>query len=247
MLLISGLGNPGPKHQKQRHNVGFMAVDEIHRHGNFTPWKVRFQAMAAEGTLGGKKTLLLKPNTFMNESGRAVGEAKRFFKIDLEDIVVIYDELDLAPGKVRIKTGGGAGGHNGIRSIDSHVGNEYKRVRVGIGHPGHKDRVTGHVLGDFAKSDYIWLDPLLDEIGRNADILASGDDAGFMNRLALRTQSNEPKGSKGKSPEQNKKPAGNKSHIRQARPSGPKANVPKSGPMADMLKKLFSGNDDGSG
>ena len=239
-----------------RHNVGFMAVDEIHRHGNFTPWKSRFQAMTAEGTLGGKKTLLLKPNTFMNESGRAVGEAKRFFKMDLADIVVLYDELDLAPGKIRIKTGGGAGGHNGIRSIDSHVGNEYKRVRIGIGHPGHKDRVTGHVLGDFAKSDYIWLEPLLDEIGRNADILASGDDAEFMNKLALRTQSNEPKGAKGakgqssnknKTSSTNKNPNKNKSHIRQARPNGPKPNVPTSGPMADMLKKLFGGKDDTSG
>ncbi len=245
MLLISGLGNPGPKYAKQRHNVGFMAVDEIHRHGDFSPWKPRFQAMCAEGKLGGVKTLLLKPNTFMNESGRALGEAVRFYKIDLSNVIVLYDELDLAPAKVRIKIGGGAGGHNGIRSIDAHIGKEYKRVRIGIGHPGHKDRVTGHVLGDFAKSDHVWLEPLLDEFGRNAEVLASGDDAGFMNKLALRTQSNEPSGAKGQGAP--KKNAKNKSHIRQARPKGPKPNVPTSGPMGDMLKRLFGGKDDTSG
>ena len=237
MLLIVGLGNPGPKHEKQRHNVGFMAVDEIHRHEGFSTWKSRFQAMTAEGQIADRKALLIKPNTFMNESGRAVGEALRFYKIELSDVIVFYDELDLAPGKVRVKTGGGAGGHNGIRSLDAHIGNEYRRVRIGIGHPGQKERVTGHVLGDFAKADYIWLNPLLDEIGRNIDFLAKGDDPGFMNRLALRTQSNEPSGAKGQST------AKKKSHIRQANNSAPKANVPKSGPMADMLKKLLGGGD----
>ncbi len=240
MLLIAGLGNPGQKHQNHRHNVGFMAVDEIHRHENFSPWKSRFQAMCAEGTIGGVKTLLIKPNTFMNESGRAVGEALRFYKVPLEDVVVLYDELDLAPGKVRIKTGGGAGGHNGIRSLDAHIGKDYRRVRIGIGHPGHKDKVTGHVLGDFAKADHVWLDPLLDEMARNADLLAKSEDAAFMNRLALRTQSNEPPGAKGQS---SAKKTG-KSHIRQARNNGPKGTVPKSGPMADMLKKIFGGNED---
>ncbi len=239
MLLIAGLGNPGPKYAKFRHNVGFMAVDEIHRHENFSPWKAKFQGMAAEGSIGGEKVLLLKPTTFMNESGRSLGEAVRFYKIDLCDVIVLYDELDLAPGKVRIKTGGGAGGHNGIRSIDAHLGKEYRRVRIGIGHPGHKDRVTGHVLGDFAKVDHVWLDPLLDEIARNAELLAKGDDAGFMNRLALRTQSSEPPGAKGQSSA--KKNA--QSHIHQARKSGPKPQAPTSGPMADMLKKLFGGND----
>ena len=164
----------------------------------------------------------------------------RFYKTPLEDVVVLYDELDLAPGKVRIKKGGGSGGHNGIRSLDAHIGKDYRRMRIGIGHPGHKDKVTGHVLGDFAKADHIWLDPLLDEIARNAELLAQNDDAGFMNRLALRTQSNEPSGAKGQS---SAKKTG-KSHIRQARKNGPKGDVPKSGPMADMLKKLFSGNQD---
>lgn len=237
MLLIVGLGNPGSKYEKQRHNVGFMAVDAIHRHEAFSDWKPKFQGLFSEGMLGNVKALLLKPATFMNESGRSVGEAARFFKIETQDIVVIYDELDIAPGKLRIKTGGGSGGHNGIRSIDSHLGPDYRRVRIGIGHPGHKDRVTGHVLGDFAKADYAWLEPLLDEIGRNVTLLAKGDDAGFMNRIALSNQSVEPTGAKGHSASKSK------SHIRQANKPAGAAKVPTTGPMADMLKKLFGGND----
>ncbi len=235
MILIAGLGNPGKQYEKHRHNVGFMAVDEIHRHENFSPWRARFQALTAEGMLGGSKALLIKPTTFMNESGRALSEAARFYKIDLSDVVVLYDELDLSPGKVRVKTGGGAGGHNGIRSIDAHLGKDYRRVRIGIGHPGDKARVHGHVLGNFAKADQVWLEPVLDEIARNADLLAKGEDASFMNRLALRTQSDEPPGARG----QNSAKSKGKSHIRQARPSGPKPKPPKTGPMADMLKKLF--------
>ncbi|MEL6505846.1 MAG: aminoacyl-tRNA hydrolase [Pseudomonadota bacterium] len=238
MLLIVGLGNPGPKHERQRHNVGFMAVDALHADGDFTPWKARFSALTSEGRIGGEKALLVKPTTFMNESGRAVGEAARFYKIDLDNVIVLYDELDLAPGKLRVKKGGGAGGHNGIRSIDAHLGKDYRRVRIGIGHPGHKDKVTGHVLGDFSKADHIWLDPLLDEIARNADMLAKGDDAGFMNRIALRTQSNEPSGAKGQVTAKK-----GKSHIRQANKNGPKPNAPTTGPMGDMLKKLFGGKE----
>ncbi|MEL7272947.1 MAG: aminoacyl-tRNA hydrolase [Pseudomonadota bacterium] len=238
MLLIVGLGNPGPKHERQRHNVGFMAVDAIHSDGDFTPWKARFSALTSEGRIGGEKALLVKPTTFMNESGRAVGEAARFYKIDLDNAIVLYDELDLAPGKLRVKKGGGAGGHNGIRSIDAHLGKDYRRVRIGIGHPGHKDKVTGHVLGDFSKADHIWLDPLLDEIARNADMLAKGDDAGFMNRIALRTQSNEPSGAKGQVTAKK-----GKSHIRQANKNGPKPKTPTTGPMGDMLKKLFGGKE----
>ncbi|MDA8870725.1 aminoacyl-tRNA hydrolase [Rhizobiaceae bacterium] len=237
MLLIAGLGNPGAQHARQRHNVGFMAVDAIHDAHDFTPWKPRFQGLFSEGRIGSDKVLLLKPSTFMNESGRAVREAAGFFKLEPADIIALYDELDLAPGKVRVKTGGGAGGHNGIRSMDAHLpSKDYRRVRIGIGHPGHKDRVTGHVLGDFAKADRIWLDPLLDEIARNADLLVASDDAGFMNRLALRTESNEPPGAKGQDSAKKKQ-----SHIRGARP-GAKPEPPKSGPMADMLSKLFGGN-----
>ncbi len=215
-----------------------MAVDEIHRQGDFSPWKPRFQALASEGRIGDRKVLLLKPTTFMNESGRAVGEAVRFYKLEPSDVVVLYDELDLAPGKVRIKTGGGTGGHNGIRSIDAHLGKDYRRVRIGIGHPGHKDRVTSHVLGDFAKSDHQWLDPLLEDIGRNGDLLAAGDDAGFMNRLALTNAPNAGAARPGAG-----KPKG-KSHIRQANRPGPAAKPPTSGPMADMLKKLLGGKDE---
>ncbi len=233
MLLIAGLGNPGRRYEKHRHNVGFMAVEAIHRHENFGPWKVKFRGLVAEGTLGGTKALLIKPTTYMNNSGVAIGEAARFYKIDPRDVVVMYDELDLPPGKVRVKTGGGAGGHNGIRSIDSHFGKNYRRVRIGIGHPGQKDRVSGHVLGDFAKRDHDWLEPLLAEIARNAELLANGEDATFMNRIALGTASDEPVGAKG-SPKP--KPKG-KSHIRQANKPAPSA--PKTGPMAGMLKKLF--------
>lgn len=239
MLLFAGLGNPGRQYENHRHNVGFMAVDAIHRHEGFPPWKSRFQGLVSEGRIDGEPVLLLKPATYMNESGRSVGEAVRFYKIDLQDVLVFYDELDLAPGKLRVKTNGGAGGHNGIRSIDSHIGKNYRRVRIGIGHPGHKDRVTGHVLGNFAKGDAAWLELLLDEIARNAGMLAKRDDAGFMNRIALRTQSDEPAGARGQSAA---KPKG-QSHIRQARPSQPAAKLPAKGPMADMLKKLLGRGD----
>ena len=237
MLLIVGLGNPGQKYEKQRHNVGFMAVDEIHRHESFSTWKPKFQALIAEGSIGGIKCILAKPTTFMNESGRAVGEIARFYKITAEDVIVLYDELDLAPGKVRIKTGGGAGGHNGIRSIDAHLGKDYRRVRIGIGHPGHKDRVSSHVLGDFSKSDADWRDPLLDEIGRNVELLVRREDASFMNRIALRTNSNEPSNALGQ--RSSKTSVKGKSHIRQANKKKPADKVPSTGPMADMLKKLF--------
>ena len=236
MRLLVGLGNPGSKYEKNRHNVGFMAVDEIHRHGDFSAWKARFNGLTSEGRLGTEKVLLLKPTTFMNESGRAVGEAARFYRIEPADVVVLYDELDLPPGKVRIKTGGGAGGHNGIRSIDAHLGKEYRRVRIGIGHPGHKDRVQGHVLGDFGKADAVWLEPLLDEIGRSAAMLADGNDSSFMNRVALAVNGDEPISAKGAN-----KPKG-QSHIRQARPKKQSKDVKPSGPMADMLKKLLGGD-----
>ena len=185
MLLFAGLGNPGAKYANFRHNVGFMAADAIARRHSFSPWAKKFQALVSEGRIGDEKIVLIKPQTFMNLSGQSVGEALRFYKLDPSALTVFYDELDLAPGKVRVKTGGGAGGHNGIRSIDGHVGKDYRRVRIGIGHPGVKEMVTPHVLGDFAKADREWLDPLLDAIADNAGLLIKGDESGFMNRITL--------------------------------------------------------------
>jgi len=234
MLLIVGLGNPGSKYENNRHNVGFMAVDAIaHRH-SFAPWSKKFQGLVVDGRLGDEKVLLLKPQTFMNLSGQSVGEAMRFHKLTVKDVVVLYDELDLAPGKVRVKTGGGAGGHNGIRSMDAHCGKDYRRVRIGIGHPGIKEMVTHHVLGDFAKADRDWLDPLLDAIADNAAMLASGDDNGFMTKLSLAVKGPAPKPL---APE--KQPPRQQSHIRQARNPQQGIKIPESGPMADMLRKLF--------
>ncbi len=185
MLLFVGLGNPGAKYARHRHNVGFMAVDAIHRAHGFSPWRRKFSAEIAEGRLAGKRVMLMKPMTFMNESGRAVGEAVRWLKLTPEQVWVFHDELDLAPGKVRVKTGGGHAGHNGLRSIHAHIGPDYHRVRIGIGHPGSKDRVTPYVLHDFSRADERWLTPLLDAIGREAERLAKGDTAGFMNAVAL--------------------------------------------------------------
>jgi PTH1 family peptidyl-tRNA hydrolase len=185
MLLLVGLGNPGPKYEKNRHNIGFMAVDEIVRRHSFGPWRARFQALAAEGRIGEHKVLALKPTTFMNESGRAVGEALRFYKLTPADAIVLYDELDLVPGKVRVRQGGGLAGHNGLRSIDAHIGNEFRRVRVGIGHPGDKHRVHGHVLSDFAKAERPLMARVVDAIADAAPILVAGDDGAFMSRVAL--------------------------------------------------------------
>lgn len=185
MLLIVGLGNPGPKYAFNRHNIGFMAVDAIvHRH-SFSPARQRFQGLVSEGTLAGEKVLVLKPTTYMNESGRAVGEAMRFFKLSPAHVVVFHDELDLPPGKLRMKTGGGAAGHNGIRSVAAHIGDTFRRVRIGIGHPGTKERVLGAVLGDFSKADLKWLEPLVEAIAEAAPLLAEGKDASFANRVHL--------------------------------------------------------------
>lgn len=235
MLLIAGLGNPGSQYASNRHNIGFMAADEIHRRHNFSPWTKKFQALIADGMIDGEKVILIKPQTFMNLSGQSVGEAMRFYKLELSDIAVIYDELDLASGKVRVKTGGGSGGHNGIKSIDAHIGKDYRRIRIGIDHPGVKELVTHHVLGNFAKSDFEWLEPLLDAIAVNAGFIVKKDDAGFMNRVAL---ANGGKAEKVSIEKTVAKPA-SESHIRQARTQKPAVNIPKSGPMADMLNKLF--------
>jgi PTH1 family peptidyl-tRNA hydrolase len=185
MLLLVGLGNPGAEYARNRHNIGFMAADGIVRRHGFSPWRSRFQGQAAEGNIRGCKVLVLKPMTYMNESGRSVGEALRFHKIALADVVVLHDELDLAAGRVRVKVGGGHAGHNGLRSIQAHVGADFKRVRLGIGHPGDKARVTGHVLGDFAKADATWLDPLLDAVADHIDLLLDGRDSDFMSKVAM--------------------------------------------------------------
>jgi peptidyl-tRNA hydrolase, PTH1 family len=181
MYIIAGLGNPGSKYANNRHNVGFMAADAIARRHSFSPWSKKFQAEIAEGKLAGEKVLLIKPQTFMNLSGQAVGEAMRFYKLEPSALTVLYDEIDLVAGKLRIKIGGGAGGHNGIRSLDQHLGSNYRRIRIGVGHPGVKELVHGHVLSDFAKADRSWLEPLLDAIADNAEMIVKGDDSGLMN------------------------------------------------------------------
>jgi PTH1 family peptidyl-tRNA hydrolase len=198
MKLLVGLGNPGDKYARNRHNVGFMAVERIAERYRFGPWKRKFQGHACDGEIGGDKVMLLKPDTFMNDSGRAVGEAARFLKIELSDIVVFHDELDLLPGKIRVKVGGGNAGHNGLRSISAHLGNEYQRVRIGIGHPGHKDAVQHWVLNDFAKSDAEWLRDLLDAVADSAGWLASGQAERFLTDVARRLGEDDPKsGGKG--------------------------------------------------
>ena len=188
MLLIVGLGNPGPRHANDRHNIGFMAVDEIVRRHRFTPLRRRFHGEARDATIAGEKVLALKPSTFVNRSGEAVGAALRYYKLAPERLVVIYDELDLAPGKLRVKTGGGYAGHNGLRSIGSHIGPDFRRVRIGIGHPGDKDLVTNYVLGNFAKADGPWIDTLLAAVADAVPLLVAGDDNGFMSRVAELTR-----------------------------------------------------------
>ena len=187
MQLWVGLGNPGAKYAANRHNIGWMALDRIAGDHGFGPWRGKFQGSLCEGSLGGKKILLLKPETFMNLSGQSVGEAVRFYKLGPTDVTVFHDELDLAPGKVRVKSGGGHAGHNGLRSMHQHIGDTYHRVRLGIGHPGHKDRVASYVLSDFAKAEQDWLDDLMRGLSDGAPALAQGDSARFLNAVALRT------------------------------------------------------------
>jgi peptidyl-tRNA hydrolase, PTH1 family len=185
MLLFVGLGNPGAKYARNRHNIGFMAVDEIARRHGFAPWRRRFQGEASEGALDGERTILLKPATFMNESGRAVQEAASFFKLGAGEITVFQDELELPPAKLRVKVGGGIAGHNGLRSISSHIGNDYRRVRLGIGHPGVKDLVHAYVLADFAKDDAPWVTALCEAVADNAPLLTAGRDSTFQNKVHL--------------------------------------------------------------
>jgi PTH1 family peptidyl-tRNA hydrolase len=234
MILVVGLGNPGTEYARNRHNIGFMAADELVRRHSFGPWRAKFQGEFAEGTIAGTKVLVLKPMTYMNLSGQSVAAAARFLKVPVEDIVVIHDELDLPPGRLRVKRGGGAGGHNGLKSIDQHLGQNYRRVRLGIGHPGDKDRVSGYVLHDFAKADQAWLDPLLDAVADALPQLFKGDEAGFMNRVSTATQP----------PKQKKeKPA------EAPKPAAPQAPTPEntpslSGAIADALRAALARKKD---
>ncbi len=185
MLLFVGLGNPGAKHAGNRHNIGFMVLEAIAKRHGFPPWRRRFQGVASEGAIGAEKVLLLLPGTYMNESGRAVAEAQHFYKLGLGDIVVFHDEIELPPAKVRVKAGGGIAGHNGLRSISQHVGNDYRRVRIGVGHPGVKEMVHAHVLSDFAKSERAWVETLCDVMADNAGLLAQAKESTFQNKVHL--------------------------------------------------------------
>lgn len=185
MLILAGLGNPGARYARNRHNIGFMAVEAIARAVRAAPWRSRFQAQACEATIAGEKALLLLPQTYMNESGRAIGEAARFFKVAPADVIVFHDELDLAPAKLRVKLGGGNAGHNGLRSTTAAIGNDYRRVRMGIGHPGDKALVHAYVLNDFGKAEEPWVEDLCSACADNAALLAAHDDAGFQNKVHL--------------------------------------------------------------
>ncbi|WP_341760177.1 aminoacyl-tRNA hydrolase [Candidatus Endowatersipora endosymbiont of Watersipora subatra] len=188
MLIIVGLGNPGPRYEKNRHNIGFMVIDAIHRHYELSDWRPQFHSLIAEGNIEFHKILLIKPMTFINKSGNAVSEALKYYKIPTDKILVFYDELDLEPCRIKVKIGGGSSGHNGIRSIDAYIGKQYQRVRIGIGHPGYKEKVYKYVLSNFSISDQIWLIPLIDSIACNLVYLTKDDALGFMNKVNLCTQ-----------------------------------------------------------
>lgn len=239
MKLLVGLGNPGGKYARNRHNVGFMAVDRIREEHDFSPWKRKFQGMISEGEIGGRKVLLLKPETYMNESGRAVGEAARFLKITPADVIVIHDELDLAPGRIKVKTGGGNAGHNGLRSISAHFGNDYERVRIGIGHPGVKELVAAYALHDFAKADAVWLGPLLDAIAGSAGRLVGGQPDRFMADVAKAVA--EASGEVASKPKEDAgpaKPRGTRSSA--PHPAGERA-AKRQGALAANLKRWLAG------
>ncbi|PIO97123.1 aminoacyl-tRNA hydrolase [Pleomorphomonas carboxyditropha] len=231
MLILVGLGNPGAKYASNRHNIGFMAADVIHTRHRFPAWRKNFQAEVSEGVIDGERVLLMKPQTYMNESGRSVGEAVRFLKLAPSDVVVIHDELDLPPGKLRMKVGGGHGGHNGLRSITSQITDGYRRMRLGIGHPGDKALVHAHVLSDFAKADRDWLVRLLDAIADNAGELVKGADATFANRVHAVT---EPK------PQRKPKPDAKTDSGPAAPAAAAPAEPPPKNAMAAILKSLLA-------
>jgi peptidyl-tRNA hydrolase, PTH1 family len=188
MRLLVGLGNPDAEYARNRHNIGFMAVDAIRRRHNISPWRRRFKGVASEGSIAGEQVILLLPGTFMNDSGLAVAEAAHFYKIGADDIVVFHDEIELPPAKVRVKTGGGNAGHNGLRSVSAHIGNDYRRVRIGVGHPGVKELVHNHVLSDFAKAERPWVEAVCDIIADNAGLIVKGEDSSFQNKVHLAMQ-----------------------------------------------------------
>ncbi|SFR07358.1 aminoacyl-tRNA hydrolase [Poseidonocella sedimentorum] len=233
MQIFVGLGNPGAKYARNRHNIGFMVLDRIAEDHGFGPWKAKFQGQIAEGRLGSERVLLLKPETFMNRSGQSVGEALRFYKLEPGDVTVFHDELDLAPGKVRVKQGGGHAGHNGLRSLHGHIGEAYGRVRLGIGHPGHKDRVAAYVLHDFAKADEGWLDDVIRGASDGAAALAAGDGGRFMNAVALRTAP--PRSSKTKLPERG---AGRPDPAPEPQAREPQAPEPQNAPGPDTRSPM---------
>ena len=236
VILVAGLGNPGAQYVGHRHNIGFMALDRAASEAAFGPWRKKFQGEVSEGRVGDKRVILLKPSTFMNDSGRSLGEACRFLKVPSSDVVVIHDELDLAPGKVRFKFGGGHAGHNGLRSIHAHIGADYARVRLGIGHPGDKSLVSGYVLHDFPKADKTWLENVLSGFCAGLPKLVNGDEAGFLNAVSLRT--NPPRSNAGKKPPHTARAAANA--PRQARAKVEKAleNAAPDSPLARLLAKF---------
>lgn len=248
MKVFVGLGNPGSQYERHRHNVGFMALDRIAEVHGFSAWKKRFQALTADGILGEERVLLVKPQTYMNESGQSVGEALRFLKLSIDDLYVFHDELDLAPGKLKVKAGGGNAGHNGLRSISAHVGNDYARIRIGIGHPGAKELVAGYVLHDFAKADALWLDPLLDAIAKAAPRLAKGDGDRFQNDISRALQP--PKEKKSSEAAQDATASPNADTPKAAKPVRASAPHPagerqskRATALAENLKKWLKGRE----
>ena len=235
MQLFVGLGNPGAKYAGQRHNIGFMALDAIASEHGFSSWRSKFQGQVADGRLGTTRVMLLKPQTYMNNSGQAVGEAMRYLKLDAGDVTVFHDELDLAPGKLRVKAGGGHAGHNGLRSLHQHIGEGYRRVRLGIGHPGRKDLVTHHVLHDFARADREWLDPLLEGVARGAAALAAGDGGRFQNEVALAMQKAAPAAAKAPSPPEPGPAAGG------SRPDATADRAPAISPLQRLVRHFSGG------